>query len=163
MEAQILSLTSFSLFCTLPNENKFSGSGCQTTARAPLGGIELHCGCVAGTHPSCSCNRDTNGSDSPLKLPFTSINPLWTQVAAGGLGQGLRCIGGSGTLGEAGQELSDWKIAELEKLLVFSRAGNPSVSDTQQCPISGCTATDQAVVRCHFVTCWEVWSLRRVI
>lgn len=117
----------------------------QTTAGASLGGIQLHCGCVTGTHPSCSCSRDANGSDSPLKLPFNSINPLWTQVAAGGLGQELRCIGGAGTLDKGGQELSDWKLAKLKKLLVLARAGNPS--DTQQCPISGCMATDQAVVR----------------
>ena len=97
---------------------------------APLGGIQLHCDRVTGTRLSCCCSRDANGSGSPLKPPFTLKNPLWARVAAGGLGQGLRCRGGRGTLGEGGEEFSEWKLAKLKKLLVSARAGNPSVSVT---------------------------------
>lgn len=91
----------------------------QTTAGAPLRGIQLHCGCVTGTSPSCCYSKDAHGSESPVKLPCTPINPLWTQAAAGGLGQGLRCIGA------VGQELSDRRLAELKKFLGLARAGSP--------------------------------------
>jgi len=68
-----------------------------------------------------------------------------------------------GLFGEGGQELLGWKLAKLKKLLVLGRAGNPGVGDTQQCPVSGCMATDQAVVHCHFVTCCGIWSLKRAV